>query len=479
MKKEFKNKTLVLISLFLALELILFIALDFGGIGPIFKILVLVMVAILIPSFFQDLRDDLGRGLYILLLPLLFYGIVTMFAPAYGTLEVVYANETFLNLSIFDKLVNLFGIVGILLLGYVIRKSGVFSAKHVYIVVLAGLAAPILISLFATLVNYGFFHTIIYRGQVNFYGGAPYRIVDQASYLYGFKILTIDIDFLLSGAVIIASAGLGLLFANKETSKLEIISLSIISAIGLLTIILTGAFITLLFLLPAIVFGLIVRFNLLKKIKKPFYYTLAALFGLGVLVFVITAFNLFGIQEIFSSNPVTRKLFLNGYFLRFYHVLVEALSLRNIMGDFRNSISGVDIFPTGNFVFDSMWLDGLLGSAVLLTFIVIFVINLIRYFGHESDNKLLKVTLMSVLMTMFFRFMLFYPFRQLMFKEHQANNMFPLISSPYFLITIFFAGYVFTSKGVEEVESVPIEVESTLTEVESAPTKEEVSNEEN
>ena len=120
MKKQLQNKTLVLISLFLALEVMLFIALDFGGIGPIFKILALVLTAILIPFFFQELKDDLGKGLYVLLMPLLFYGLVTMFAPAYGGDSVGYLNATFLGMTIFDKVVNLVGILSILLIQKII-----------------------------------------------------------------------------------------------------------------------------------------------------------------------------------------------------------------------------------------------------------------------------------------------------------------------------------------------------------------------
>ncbi len=451
MKKQLQNKTLVLISLFLALEVMLFIALDFGGIGPIFKILALVLTAILIPFFFQELKDDLGKGLYVLLMPLLFYGLVTMFAPAYGGDSVGYLNATFLGMTIFDKVVNLVGILSILLIGYIIRKSKVFSAKIVYIVVLGGLAAPILISLFATLINYGFFHTIIYQNKVNFYGGVVYKIVDQSSFLYGFKILTTDIDVLLSGAVIIASAGLGLVLAKRETSKLELIALSIISAIGLLTIILTGAFITLLFLLPAIVFALFVRFDLFKKYPKPINIALLVFVGIGLLVFTLTAFNLFSIRDIWASNRITRKIFLNSYFLRFYYIFVEAISFRNVLGDVRNTIGATRVFPTGNFIFDAMWIDGLTGFIVLLAFLIIFGINLWRYFRRDNENRLLKLTLVSVLITMFFRFMLFYPFKQLLYEEYQNINQFPLINSPYFLITIFFAGYVFTTKDEEEV----------------------------
>lgn len=452
MKKELQNKTLVLISLFLALELILFMALDFGRLGLVFNILALLLVAILAPFFFNAMKVDLAKGLYILLMPILFYSMVTLFAPAYGTMDVMYNNETFMGYSFFEKVAYLLGAVSIILIGYFIRKSDVFKAKHVYIVVLAGFAAPLLVSLFATLINYGFFHTLIYKGKINFYGGSGYLVSKQASYLYGFKIMTIDINVLLTSAVIVASAGLGLLLAKKEVHKFELISLSIISAIGLLTIILTGSFLTLIFLLPAIIFALFIRFNLFRYLKnKVSAYIVIALIALGALIFTLNAFNISNINAIWGNNALTRKLFLNGYMQRFYYVFREAFTFRNLLGDFRNSIGTDVIFPTGNFLFDAMWIDGLLGFLFLLTFLAIFAYNLYRYFINENDDKVLKLMLVSVLITMFFRFMLFYPFNQYLYKEFQEINHFPLNHSPYFLVVLFLAGYTFYVKQEVEV----------------------------
>lgn len=452
MKKELQSKTLVLISLFLALELILFIALDFGRLGLVFNILAVLLVAILAPFFFNAMKVDLAKGLYILLMPILFYGMVTLLAPAYGTMDIMYNNETFMQYNLFEKIIYLIGAISIILIGYFIRKSGVFKAKHVYIVILAGFTAPLLVSLFATLINYGFFHTLIYKGKINFYGGSAYLVVKQASYLYGFKIMTVDINVLLTNAVIVASSGLGLLLAKKDVHKFELISLSIMSAIGLLTIILTGSFLTLIFLLPAILFALFIKFNLFRYVNnKISAYIVIALVALGALIFTLNAFNLSNINNIWANNPVTRKLFLNGYMLRFYYVFREAFTFRNVLGDFRNSIGTERIFPTGNFLFDAMWIDGLLGFLFLLTFLVIFTINLIKYFMNKNDDKVLKLMLVSVLLTIFFRFMLFYPFNQYLYKEFQDVNHFPLNHSPYFLILLFLAGYTFYVKQEVEV----------------------------
>ena len=85
MKDKIRESKLALISLFLALEVVLFIALDFGNIGPVFKALAFLLTAILAPFFFEEMKVDLGQGLYVLLMPILFYALVTLVAPAYGS----------------------------------------------------------------------------------------------------------------------------------------------------------------------------------------------------------------------------------------------------------------------------------------------------------------------------------------------------------------------------------------------------------
>lgn len=453
MKKELQNNRLTLISLFLALEVMLFVALDFGGIGIVYKSLALILVLILTPYFWKEMKLDLSRGLYVLLMPIILYGFITLIAPAYGTMDVVYANETFMNLSMLYRLLNVFGLVAIMLIGYFLRKSAVFLPKHVYVVVLGGLALPILISLFATLINYGFFHTIVYKGYVNFYEGVAYPVATQASYLSGFKIMTVDINVLRGGAIGLASVGLGLIFLKKESDRFELIALGIISGVGLLTLILTGSFLTLIFLLPAIIFALIVRFNVMRFLKNRItLYIVIAIIVLGLVIFVFTAFNIMNLQTIWQSNPITRKLLFNGYMQRFYFVFREAITFVNLVGDFRNSVLGFKVFPTGSFLFDVMWIDGLLGFLMVAIFLGIFIYHLYVNFNKGSQDKTLKVAVISILLTLFFWFNLYYPFNQYVFEEFKDVNYFPLITSPYFLVALFLAGYIFNVENPDEVK---------------------------
>lgn len=467
MKEKIRQSNLALISLFLALEVVLFIALDFGNIGTVFKTLAFVLTAILTPFFFKEISVDIGKGLYSLLMPLFFYGFVTLVAPAYGSYPEMYANEIFMQLSFMKRLINLLGVVSLLLLGYFIGKSGVFATKHIFILILAGLAVPVLISLFATLINYGFFHPFVYKNLVMYYNGQEYEVANQASLLYGFRLMVGDLKALASMAVIITSAGLGLLFVNEEKDKFTIISLSIISAVGILTLILTASFSALLYLIPALIFALLAKFDVLHKLKnKITLWVVIALFGIGLLIFLLTAYNAFNLQEVWQQNRVTRKLLYNGYMQRFYLIFKEAFGFRNIYGYFGTMVGGVQVFPSGSFLFDVMWIDGLIGFLALVIFFVMFVIRLFKYFNNDKDEKVLKIVLVSVLLTTLFRFMLRYPFKIFTYKEFSESpiNNFPLINMPIFLVTVFIAGYIFVIKDNTETDNKEKEAEVIINE---------------
>jgi ABC-type enterochelin transport system permease subunit len=155
---------------------------------------------------------------------------------------------------------------------------------------------------------------------------------------------------------------------------------------------------------------------------------------------------------VWQTNRVTRKLFFNGYMQRFYIIFKEAFGFRNLYGHFAMTVEGYKVFPSGNFLFDAMWIDGLIGFVALLAFFVMFVIRLVKYFNKDKDERVLKVVLISVLLTAFFRFMLRYPFKIFTYQEFSDINNFPLINSPLFLVTVFIAGYVFVLKEDKKIE---------------------------
>jgi hypothetical protein len=268
----------------------------------------------------------------------------------------------------------------------------------------------------------------------------------------GLKIMTVDIDVLTNGALLLLSTGLALLFFKKDQDKFEMISLALISAVGLLTIVFTGTFSALLFLLPAIIFALLYKFKVLQLLKNKIVgYVALGLVGLGVLIFVMSAFNIGNITALWQSNAILRKLFFNSYLQRFYVIFQTAFSLQNLTGSYLNTVGGLKIFPTGSFIFDALWLDGLLGFVALAAFLILFIRSFYLYFVRSFASAGLKVLLTSFLLTAFFRYVFIYPFHQYTYKEYASINHFPLLNAPVFLVTLFIAGFTFVDTLKEEV----------------------------
>ena len=84
MKNKSRVENIRLLTLFLALELMLFIAFDLGNIGVVLKGIAIVFAIILLPLFWKETKADLASGLYFLLMPLFFYGVFLLLSPAYG-----------------------------------------------------------------------------------------------------------------------------------------------------------------------------------------------------------------------------------------------------------------------------------------------------------------------------------------------------------------------------------------------------------
>lgn len=453
MHDKLQNNKLGLIALFLTIEIMLFIAFDFAGAGIILKGSAIILAAVLVPVFLNEIKTDLSEGLYMLIMPLLIYGVVTMLAPAYikqpsGST----ASLTFMGYSLFSRIISGISLVALLLLGYFMRKSRLFAAKYVYIMIIGAFAVPVLISLIATLANYGFFHTLIYKGYVNYYNGVAYRVDNQASFLVGFQIMTVDINVLANSALFILSIGLGLLFFKPHSDKFEFVSLAIISGIGLLTIVLLGKLTMLIFLLPAIIFALLAKFNLLSKINKSILMmTLGGLFAFGLLIFVLTAFNVLNITALWQSNRLLRKLFYNSKMIRYYEVFRFSFANFNFLGQYSNWTDTTKVFPTGSFIFDVLWIDGIVGFLAIIAFLFLLIKVVVNHFKNNDDALGYKVMIVSFLLTVFARYIFFYPFNHYTYDEFRSVDNFPLISAPIFLVLIFFTGYMFSTKKDAEV----------------------------
>ncbi|HZJ89316.1 MAG TPA: hypothetical protein VFD05_01350 [Bacilli bacterium] len=444
------------LAIFLAVELMFLISFNFGDGSFILRIIALVLAVLLTPVLFKELDVSLSKGLFLIIAPLFLYSMVTLFAPAYQiNNEVMHMDNIFMQRSTFQLVFNVLGTLSFVLLGYFVSRAKMIKPIYIILAIFGGFALLLLISLLATLINYGPFYRLIYANQVNFYHGQPYNVSSQSSYLLGFKVITANYQVLSNLAVSLTALALGFLFLNDFKNKLVVISISVIAGIGLLTLILLPDFLALLFLVPAIGLGLFLKFKLhrIKGVNIALYVVLGVI-GLSAITFLLTAFNVFNITSLLESNKITRKLFLNGLFMRFYGVLRDSFDSRFIFGfNYAYSLeTGTKVFPTGNFLFDSLRLDGLFGFVFLVVFLAFAIVTFVRYWNKSEDEAAFKFMFIAFFVTVFARFMFYYPYNIYIFRnDFWRIDHFPFVESSYFALLAFAVGYAHIDQTKKEV----------------------------
>ena len=338
--------------------------------------------------------------------------------------------------------------------------------------ILGGFALLVSVSLIATLYNYGAFYRLIYQNMLNYYAGKPYLVAKQSSYLLGFNIATVDSKALVNIALFLASSLVTLLFIKEKNNRKQILILSGLGLIGILTIALLPDFTALVFLIPSFAFALLYKYDQLKT--KWFKITALSILGLVGLSIIVGLFCAFGNQTVInllSSNGFTRKIFLNSKVLVYYQVIRDSFVKGAFFGvpftypvnefPLSTGITVKDAFPTGNFLMDALREVGWIGFLSLLIFVVFSVKVVINYLDKSEDPKHIKTLFVSLLIMIFVRYFFFYPHALYSFtSEFWSINYFPLIESHVFTIVIFLLGYMYLPNSIFKQNKLPLKEEN-------------------
>ena len=109
------------------------------------------------------------------------------FSPVFGQhADNLYSPSiSLLNRGFFTLLMSFVGGIAFLVLGYFVSRTNVISKTNFIFLIYGGIALLLFVSLMATLVNYGFFHRMLYGDKVNYFEGTAYPISAQANLLMG------------------------------------------------------------------------------------------------------------------------------------------------------------------------------------------------------------------------------------------------------------------------------------------------------
>lgn len=478
MDEEIKNKDsrplsrlerLIPAIILLTVELLLLITFNLANIGTVYRVIAIILAILLLPLLLKGSKHPV-KEIIVLLIPVFLLGIAAVLSPVFGSPGdgQYYSNQVYLNNGVFDLIFIFFGSLAFVILGYSMRKISV-RKEIVVITILTGFGILLTFNLVGTIYNYGIFHRLIYADKISFYQGKPYEIADSASALIGFEYIDVNYTYITTQAVIVLSAALAFLFIDRNEDKRIKYIIGGASVIALLTLINFADFIAFLFVLPSVIFALLVRFKLLnKKYIKTTLIIVSSIVGILVVVGVFASLKVGFIETLLNSNPITKKLYYNSYTTKYMATISRIFNLKYFFGDTAKSfnytlVDYVDSFPTGNLILDVGKTKGVIGLVGIIAFIYMLIKQARQYFSKSEDKLYLKYIIIAMLITIVIRYMLFNPYSFYTYNDlyfHIDNHSF--IQSSTFAVAAFMLGFMSKDKEVvpEVLENLNNEVES-------------------
>jgi hypothetical protein len=388
---------------------------------------------------------------------LLVYAIPLLVFAVFSSFSNFWLGSGFASLS--AGIINAVGIVAFFLIGYLSHTIKGLKFEYILFAILAGLGLLVLISMIATLVEYGPFYAIKYAGMVRFYDANYYQVNQEYAFLYGFEIVRMSVRYSMQFAFVLAVSLLSLLFISPKKEKLLFIVVAVSGGIGLLAMILVPFVAGFKLLIPAVLVALVLRFvkfpEQTPKWEKILFYVVL---GLGILV--LLGFFVIGLSGSSSLAKPFGKLGTNRYMTTIYEIIdvtfhknSTAVLVKDFSGIFGMANDKVGLFDGGSvsisfftnnrvFEFTAIYEGGLFAFLGLVALLVFAIISFRKYFHSEEtlDGKKIFVFLFV------FSYVLFNSFESdcIPLIDSPTTYISPLTRNSLFLVMLFFLGYSYT-----------------------------------
>ena len=382
---------------FLILELLALVSFGLGGINVIFQYAGFLVA--LIATFFafrNYSKEDLKPILYIGV-PLFLMSIFFSFGKFFESYNIL------ANLGAFLSLISFFA------MGLSARRLKSFSARNALLCIGDGLALLTLIGTIITWVNYGPFYSAIYRGTPNYYyNGNLYSVLDEMSWLNGFKIVEISQAYGCLFAVLCACFLPAVLFLKYKENKLGFVLFIIIGGIGLISLISIPNWFALIFVGIAYAAAIFYRFLGENKLAiKILKIVILAVFALLVLFFFFAMLNI-AIPELnvaISGNSFLNRIFNSNKIMNAANPILEAaLKPFNLFGintleyhDGYKIANSVILSSTGVFELEIIKEGGIIAFLLFVIFVMFAYDSFSKYLAKSKDHKYIKVILLTFL----------------------------------------------------------------------------------
>lgn len=432
------------IGTFLILELLALICFGLGGVSLIFQYAGFVIALIATYFAFRNYSKEDLKPILFVGVPLLVMSIFFAFGKFNETKDII------AKLGCFLSLISFFAI------GLAARRTKSFTTKNALLCIGGGLALLVLISTVATWTQYGLFYPLIHKNAANYYyDGNLYSILDEMTWLNGFKFVEMSQSYGGLFALLCACSLSGLLFLKPQDDKVLFISLCVIGGIGLVSIISIPNFYALVFFVISFAAALFYRYLRENKLAMSiFKYALLVVVGFAVVMifFAILNVSVEGIANTIANSGFLNRIFnSNRIMVEVNKVLSASLKVDNLMGIGQNVyVDGSSAFAANSGVFEIeiMKQGGIIAFIMLLVFIFFTYESFGRYLKNSKDGNHVKVIFLTMLIAFFLYSSLCYDFFPI---THSPLSYFPFVESCPFFLMLFIIGFTLLPMGKEEI----------------------------
>ena len=424
-----KNKSIIT---FLILEVVALTAFNFGNLSYIFGIAGGILAVAGFAFVFNTEKDK--KALLWLLLPV---GLL-LFVSALGSFNGYSKGiQSISNVALLISLPSFFAI------GFFLRKLGDVKPKTVLLVVGGALALITLFGLASTLIEYGFFYSLIYKDRpIYFYNGMPYDVTKEMYWLSGFEFGEVYIEYGSIFAILCASFLPGLLFISPKKDRNEFIISLAIGLVGFLTLLIIPNFKAILVLAVASAFGLVYKYlsnkpNAFKVIGGAFI----GVVGLGLLFFILALVNA---AIGFKFGGVLARIFVNNEIMVGPSKVFAALFYKggkNLFG-LQAYVSNESTLLTDTHIFEVELLKevGIFGAIVFIAFIIMMGYFMYKYIRNSEDTKQVKTTFVVMILSFFA--IASFSWASIV-APHNELSYVPFLRNSTLLVVLFLLGYIY------------------------------------
>ena len=425
----FRRKTIS----FIALEFIFLLSFNFLNFGNIYKLIAVAGATFMLVIYWKLWSEDKKTDL------ILMVASFAIFSLFYALSPVVLESQSFLY-----SLITLLGLPAIFIVGYVLRQQQSVSLKSILQAIVFGIALLVLISWIYTMYRYLPLYRLLYQDQVIYILGEMYRVSAEAKWLIGFQFIEVDVNYTAIYIALLLSLSPGLLFLKKPIMFKDHIWWLVPFFIGLMVAFTLPLISVFGFILPAWIVILLDRYQ--DKLKTLSWYKKVPTITFIILIivvsiFILDAFNIFGMTAIITAIPPLRWVFHHPLVDRYQAVLRIALQFP--LGGFVPIIVGSTLYQTtGSIIFDTLNQAGLF-AFIGLILAIFFMVNALMAYARKTSHSLERTLVLSVIITLSFYFLFLYDMFPYIREESRQIPLL-VVQEPLLMVLILLFGVIAT-----------------------------------